>query len=285
MGIVVYLVYAFMMTIEEYLKSIWKEEYIAKRNEYITQPNVDFFSKWIQLLDSANKLWDKEIEKWAKDVFNKWQLKTWYLHLSLLKITPVSKIKINKCTSVEEFNKYLRWDSPYLFASLLDDCLYPDDVNSSDENLELYLYNRNVYIKNWNIGDKNVQLAAYTKIQQTLINRSIDKLIQTTEKVSQESSDTSQDALLEAKKSNKTAKIALLIAWITWVASIVVGVLSYISSEKTDNSQIYTLSWINNQLVDIKTTIDSLSWSYKQSEIEDKLNQQIEILKKINSKK
>jgi hypothetical protein len=274
-----------MMTIEEYLKSIWKEEYIAKRNEYITQPNVDFFSKWIQLLDSANKLWDKEIEKWAKDVFNKWQLKTWYLHLSLLKITPVSKIKINKCTSVEEFNKYLRWDSPYLFASLLDDCLYPDDVNSSDENLELYLYNRNVYIKNWNIGDKNVQLAAYTKIQQTLINRSIDKLIQTTEKVSQESSDTSQDALLEAKKSNKTAKIALLIAWITWVASIVVGVLSYISSEKTDNSQIYTLSWINNQLVDIKTTIDSLSWSYKQSEIEDKLNQQIEILKKINSKK
>jgi len=273
------------MTIEKYLENIWREDFLKEWLSYIKELNPQTALQLIKAAEEIKSIDNPEIKQQVNERVKDIKMKMWYLHYLMIEITPIAKTKINSCKSNEDFYNYLRWKESHIFASLIDDCLYPNEVNKEKEVLEIYLNNRNVLIKNGKIWDKNIQLAAYTKIQQTLINKSIDQLITTTEKVSQESWETSKEALWEAKKSNRTAMMALWIAWITWLTSIVVGILSYMSSEKTDYLQMNTLSWINNQLIDIENTINSLLWSYKQSTIEDKLNQQIEILNKINSKK
>ena len=269
--------------IEDFLKSIWRDEYITKWHDYVTQTNTEALVQGIQLVEQAKKIWDKELEESTKKIAKELQLKKSFFHLALLQPTAIAEITIKECKSVDDFYNYLRWNFPYGFASLIDDCLYPNSTNPSEEELNLYLENRNVYIKNGNVGDKNIQLASYARIQQTLMNKSIDKLITTTNAVSEESGKIASNALEESKKSNNTARYALWIAIVAGVWGIAIWLLSYFWNKIWGKEQINGIMKIQSELENIGKDIGAYSGEYNQVNIENKLDEQINLLKNISS--
>lgn len=257
------------MTIKEYLENIWKTEFIEKWSEFVRQPNPQNILNQVQLWEKAKEIWDEKIIEEAKKIIKEATVKMWFLHYSLLKITPTCKIKINTCESNEDFYNYLRWRNKYLFASLTDDCLYPDETDKTKEMLEIYLENRNILIKNWNVWDKNVQLSSYTKIQQKLIDISINNLIETTNKVS--------------KNSSKIAKIALRVAWITGIWWLILWSLSYFWSLKGEKENLNNLTWIYFEVQNMWNIVEWFSWKYNQESIENIIKEQTLILKNIEN--
>lgn len=257
------------MTIKEYLESIWKTEFLEKWSEHIRQVNPQNLLTQIQISETSKVIWDQKIIAETDKIIKDLTYKMWYLHYWLLKATPVCKAKIALCESDDDFYNYLRWKDKYLFASLTDDCLYPDEIDKTKETLEIYLENWNILIKNGNTWDKNTQLSAYTRIQQQLINQSIDHLIKTTKEVSE--------------GSNKTARIALWIAGITGIWWLVFSTLSYFWSIQSENIRLNNLTWLYLEVQNIWNTIQSFSWKYNQESIEIIMKDQTTALKNLEN--
>ncbi len=244
-------------TILEYITLKW-EQYLKKRNEYYLQPDLDILTAKLKVETTTS---DENLKETFHETLKEIELKRLPIFMNYLILTPTAKLNIDLCQNENEFYDYLWGNNKFIWHTLINDCLYPNDVNPSQEELNVYMKNRNIYIKNSLKWDKWIQLQAYSNLQQTIINRSIIDLISETKRISDESNDTTLQSQLQAEKANEIANKAIIISIIFGLVSIALGILQYFDDEvELKENQIILLQNIQEEIREIKN--NQTSWDY-----------------------